>query len=233
MLSETSAYSNPYTVAAAAPNVRSAFLKNTYVHLVGALLAFVGLESLLLQMPWASALAQKMTASWWLVIVLFIGVSWIADKWALSGASQGMQYLGLGLFVVAEAFVFMPLIMMAVGVAGVGILAQATFFTGILFVGITVVAFTTKKDFSFLGGMLKIAGIAALGLIGASFLFPINLGTWFSLGMVVVAGASILYTTSNMIHHYRPDQHVAAALGLFSGIALMFWYILQLLMNRD
>lgn len=49
--------------------------------------------------------------------------------------------------------------------------------------------------------------------------------------MVLFAAGSILYTTSNILHHYRADQHVAAALSLFAGVALLFWYVLQVVMS--
>ncbi len=231
------AYANPYTVANSEPAVRAQFIQKTYLHLAGAILAFTGLEAFLVHQQWAINLAGMMLQSWWIVLILFIGVSWIADKWALTGQTLGKQYLGLGLFIVAEAFVFLPLILLAMIKSGQGsnLLGQAAFFTLILFGALTVIAFTTRKDFTFLGGILKIAFFVIMGLIAASFIFPggINLGTWFSVGMIVVAGASILYSTSNIIRRYRTDQYVAASLSLFSSVALMFWYILSLLMNRD
>ena len=71
-----------------------------------------------------------------------------------------------------------------------------------------------------------------MGLIVASFFVEsLSLGLWFSAAMVVFAGAAILHQTSNIIHHYRPDQHVAASLGLFASVALLFWYVLQVLMS--
>lgn len=80
---------------------------------------------------------------------------------------------------------------------------------------------------------LVMGGFVALGLIVASVIFKFELGILFSGAMVLFASASILYTTSNIIHQYRPDQHVSAALALFSGVALLFWYILQIFMRRD
>jgi FtsH-binding integral membrane protein len=78
------------------------------------------------------------------------------------------------------------------------------------------------------------AAIAAALLIVASVIFGFNLGTWFSVGMVVLAGAAILYDTSNVLHHYSEDRYVAAALELFASVALMFWYVLRLfLSSRD
>jgi FtsH-binding integral membrane protein len=50
--------------------------------------------------------------------------------------------------------------------------------------------------------------------------------------MVALAGASILYDTSNVLHHYPEDRYVGAALQLFASVAMMLWYVLRLLMSR-
>lgn len=234
MDSQTSGYANPYVVAAAPATERAEFIRRTYVHLAGAIAVFVLLEMILLKQPWAESFSTMMLGNWWVVLLAFIGVSWIADRFAQSAVSKSTQYMGLGLFVVAEAIVFLPILYLAAFKVGGDVIPKAGILTGALFAGLTVVAFTTKKDFSFLGGFLKIAFIVALALIALSFIpaFPINLGTWFSAAMVLIAAGSVLYTTSNIIHHYRPDQYVGASLALFSAVALMFWYILRILMSR-
>jgi Inhibitor of apoptosis-promoting Bax1 len=91
----------------------------------------------------------------------------------------------------------------------------------------------TRKDFSFLGSLLRWGGILALVAIVAGAIFGFQLGTFFSVAMVGLAGASILYDTSNVLHHYSEDSHVAAALELFASVALMFWYVLQLFMSSS
>jgi hypothetical protein len=96
---------------------------------------------------------------------------------------------------------------------------------------LTYIAFTTRRDFSFLGSILSLGGFVALGVIIASMLFGLNLGVFFAGLMVAYAGGAILYNTSNIMHQYRPDQHVAAALALFASVALMFWYVLQIVMS--
>ena len=98
--------------------------------------------------------------------------------------------------------------------------------------GLTVVAFVTRKDFSFLRSFLMWGGIVALLLIVASFLFGFQMGTWFSVAMIGFAGAAVLYDTSNVMHHYEEDRYVAASLQLFSSIALMFYYVLMLFTSR-
>jgi len=219
-------------VANAAVSERTAFIKRTYLHVAGAFLVFTLLEMMLIKAGFGEKmLAMISTSKWsWLVVLgAFMFVSHFANKWAHSALSREKQYLGLGVFVVAEAIIFLPLIYMAATFAP-DILRQAVIATIALTVGITFTAFTTKKDFSFLGPILKIGGMIALGIIVASIFIGFSLGLVFSGAMVIFAAGSIIYSTSNVIHHYHTEQHVAASLSLFSSIALMFWYILQFLM---
>jgi FtsH-binding integral membrane protein len=227
-------YSNPFTVASeASASDRATFIRKTYLHLAGAILAFIGLESYFLNASWAPGLVQTMMGgqfSWLIVLGAFMGVSWIADKWARSNASPGKQYLGLGLFIVAEAIIFLPLLFIATYYSSPDVIPMAGIITGLLFAGLTATVFITRKDFSFMKGILTIGGFVAMGVIVCSMIFGFNLGLFFSGAMVLFAGGSILYTTSNIIHHYRTDQHVAAALSLFSGVMLLLWYVIRILM---
>ena len=105
-------------------------------------------------------------------------------------------------------------------------------FNDLTFVGgITATVFITKKDFSFMGSILSMGGFVALGFIICSMIFGFSLGLVFPSVMVVFAAGSVLYSTSNVMHQYRTDQHVAAALSLFASVALLFFYILQVLMS--
>jgi FtsH-binding integral membrane protein len=100
-----------------------------------------------------------------------------------------------------------------------------------LFLGLTATVFLTRKDFSFLGPILAIGGFVALAFIFSGIVFGFNLGSVFAFIMVAFAGAAILYETSNILHHYRPNQHVAASLSLFASVALLFWYVLRIFMG--
>ena len=227
-------YASPYSVAQSPADTRTEFYQKTYLHLAGAIGVFILLEAALFSIPGIElkVLTMLQGFNWLLVLGLFMGVSWVANKWAVSDTSRSMQYAGLGLYIVAEAIIFLPILVIATYYTGQsGLVGQAGIITAALFAGLTFVAFTTKKDFSFLGGVLKISFFVALGLIVASMFMGFNLGLWFSAAMVLVAGCSILYQTSNIIHQYRPDQYVAASLGLFASVALLFWYVLQILMS--
>lgn len=229
---------NPYfsqSIAAnASPDVRAGFVRRTYGHLAGAILAFVAIEAMLFQTALPEALMGVLATSqysWLIVLAAFIGISYLAENWASSGASVNKQYAGLALYVVAQAVIFVPLLYMAAAYSGPDVIVSAAFITLLLFTGLTFTVLTTRKDFSFLGGFLKISFFVAMGVIVASILFGFNLGVLFASIMVVVASASILYNTSNVLHRYHPSQHVAASLTLFASVALLFWYILRIFMG--
>jgi FtsH-binding integral membrane protein len=141
--------------------------------------------------------------------------------------------MGLGLYTVAESIIFLPILVIA-DLQYPGVITQAAIMTGVLFAGLTAIVFITRHDFSFLGPILTIAGMVAIGVIVCSILFGFDLGTLFSGIMILFAAGAILYDTSNIMHRYRTDQHVAASLSLFASVALLFWYILRLFMSlRD
>jgi len=220
--------------AYALPEARAGFIRRTYTHLAFAVLGFLVLEYALLQLPGIEGVAALMTSgfNWLIVIGLFIGVSWIADYWARSDTSRGLQYAGLVLYVAAQGVIFLPLMVLAVLVSNdPTVVPAAGLITGLLFAGLTVVAFTTRADFSFLRGVLVIGFFVALGLIVASIIFGFQLGVIFAVAMVGLAAVAILYSTSNVLHYYRTDQHVAAALSLFAAVALMSYYVLWILLS--
>jgi FtsH-binding integral membrane protein len=100
------------------------------------------------------------------------------------------------------------------------------------FAALTGIAFYTRKDFSFLRGALLWGGVGAMLLVIGGVVFGFQLGLFFSVAMVVFAGAAILYDTSNVVHHFPENRYVAASLQLFSSVTLMFWYVLRIFMSR-
>jgi FtsH-binding integral membrane protein len=220
-------------VANASESERAGFIRRTYLHLGGAIAAFAVVETLLIKSGIAQQFSTMLSGSkwsWLIVLGLFAVVSHFANSWAHSHISREKQYLGLGVFILAEAVIFMPLIFMAQRYAP-DILQNAVIVTAALVAGLTFTAFTSKVNFSFLGRALSIGGFIAFGVIIAAMVFDFSLGVWFSGAMILFAAASVLYSTSNIIHEYNPEQHVAAALSLFSSVGLLFWYILQFMMS--
>ena len=220
-------------VASVGVDARATFLSRTYLHLLGAIIAFVLIEVFLFSSGIAEKLAVVMlSTSWLLVLGGFMVVGWLGSRMATSGGSLAKQYAGLGVYVLGQSIIFVPLLYIAQAYAP-GAIESAAVVTLLGFAGLTAVAMTTRKDFSFLGGLLRWGFIGALVLIVGGVIFGFQLGTFFSVAMVVLAGAAILYDTSNVLLRFPEDQYVGASLQLFASVALMFWYVLQLFMSRN
>ena len=212
---------------------RSSFLLRVYGHLLGAVAVFVLIETWLFQTGMAYSLAQKMLGvNWMLVLGAFMVAGWLARGLAARAGGLGTQYAGLLLYVVAQAVIFVPLLVIAEYQAGGGVIGSAAMLTLLGFTGLTLIVLQTRRDFSFLGGLLRWGGILALVAIAGGVFFGWNLGTWFSVAMIGLAGAAILHDTSKIIHYWPDDRYVGAALEIFASVALMFWYILRLLSSR-
>jgi FtsH-binding integral membrane protein len=232
---------NPYqsswgTIAAnAAVDERTDFIRKTYLHLGGAVLAFIGIEAVLLNLPIGAQVVDLMLAqrySWLIVMALFIGISYLASSWAQSATSVPKQYAGLGLYVVAESIVFLPILLFADRFYP-GVIPQAGMITAVMFGGLTMIVFVTGHDFSYLRTILMLMGLASLVLVAWAVFSNHALGIPFSVAMIAFACGYILYDTSNVMHHYRIGQHVAASLALFASVALLFYYVLRLLMQLN
>jgi len=218
-----------------ATNIEQAtFYRKTYSHVAIALLAFIVVEAILINTVPESLIFSMVSSPFvWLFILggFWLG-SMLANKWT-QAQDKSTQYRGLGIYVLLEAIIFLPMIYIAIDLSdGLAIISQAGIITLSLFAGLTAVVFLTRVDFSFLRTVLVVGGFLALGLIVAGALFRFDLGLWFSVAMVALAAGGILYETYNIKNVYSTDQYVAAALQLFSSVMLLFWYILRILLSK-
>jgi len=213
---------------------RAQFITRTYTHVVGGILAFILVELGLFESGLAVQIARFMLSfNWFLILGAFMLVGWLATRTAQTSSSLAMQYFSYGAYIVAEALIFVPLLYIANAKAP-GAIDSATLITALGAGGLMVVAHRTRKDFSFLRAILMWGGVVALLAMVGGAVFGLNLGTWFSVAMIGFAGAAVLYDTSNIIHNFPEDRYVSAAMQLFASIALMFWYVLRLVMgNRN
>jgi FtsH-binding integral membrane protein len=213
---------------------RALFITRTYTHVVGGILGFILVELGLFESGLAEQVARFMLGfNWFLILGAFMLVGWLATRTAQTSSSIGMQYFAYGAYVVAEALIFVPLLYIADSKAP-GAIDSATLITALGAGGLMFVAHRTRRDFSFLRAVLLWGGVVALLAMIGGAVFGFQLGTWFSVAMIGFAGAAVLYDTSNIINHYPEDRYVSAAMQLFASIALMFWYVLRLVMgNRN
>jgi FtsH-binding integral membrane protein len=220
-------------VATLGEEARATFIRRTYGHLFGAVIGFTLLEVVLFRSGLADSITASMSKTWLLFLGGFMVVGWLASRTAHTAKSLAAQYLALGAYVVAEALLFVPLLYIA-NVYAPGAISSAALVTLFGFTALTAIVVYTKKDFVFLRSVLMWGGISAVLLIVAAAIFGFQLGTVFSVAMVFLAGAAILYDTSNILFRYPEDRYVGAALGLFASVALMFWYVLRIFIaSRD
>ncbi len=211
---------------------RSAFIWRCYAHVAMGILAFAAILTYLVSSGLAYAIAPTMVQYWWATLGAFMLTSWGASHLAHKIESKPMQYAAYAVLVVAQALIFSPMIIVAMAMQP-GIIESAAWVTLLGVGGLIATAMITRKDFSFLRGLLVWGFVLAAVGIFSSLIFGFELGTWFSVAMIGFAGAAVLYDTSNILHHYPQDRYVAAAMALFASIALMFWYILRLFMSRE
>lgn len=211
---------------------RSDFIWKCYAHVVGAILAFAAIEAYFFQSGIAERIAMPMLNNWWVVLGVFILAGWGATHVAHRVESKNAQYAAFAAFIVLESLIFAPMLFIA-SIRAPGIIDSAAGVTVLGCVGLIATVMITRKDFSFLRGMMVWLFFLALAAIVGSLIFGFELGTWFSVAMIGFAGAAVLYDTSNILHHYPQDKYVAASMQLFASIAMMFWYILRLFMSRN
>ena len=220
-------------VSRASVDTRADFITRTYAHLFGAIFLFAAFEAFMFKTGIADSISQVLLTSrfgWFAVLGGFMVVGWFASRVAMTAESMAAQYAALIGFVIAEAIIFTPLLWIANHYYP-GLIGDAALITALGFTGLTAIAYYSRRDFSFLGGILKWGFMLAIVAIIAGALFGFQLGMWFSIAMIGLAGGAILYDTSNILRHYPADRHVGAALQLFAAVAMLFWYVLRLLMS--
>ena len=225
-------YAQPEAFAGITSARRAQFVTRTYTHLLAAIIGFTAIEVALFKTGLALPIAQSLLGVGWLwVLGGFMVAGWLFSGMAARAQSIGVQYLALAGYVFVEAIIFVPLLMIA-EINAPGAIQSAALVTLLGFSGLTAIAMMTGKDFTFMGAFLRWIGLGALLLIVAGVIFGFQLGTFFSVAMVVFAGATILYSTSKILRTYPEDRYVSAALELFASVALMFWYVLRIFMSR-
>lgn len=227
-------YSQP--VASLDAETRGTFVIRVYQHVLLAVGAFVAFEAVLFGLGVARAMYEFLAGSsigWLLLLGIFTGVNWVATQAAHDLSNLNKQYAGLFAMAGMEAVLFAPFLYIVFNVVegGTATVAAAAILTAVGFTALSVIAFVTRKDLSFIRPMMMWGFGGAMLLILGSILFGFQLGVWFSVAMIVLAGGSILYQTQNIMARYPSEAYVGAAVQLFASLMMMFWYILRLLMQ--
>jgi FtsH-binding integral membrane protein len=216
---------------------RAAFLVRVYQHLGLAVAAFIVFETLLFMSPVAEGMYEFFAQSgiaWLALLGVFMVAQWFASNSVQKLDDPGAQYLGLFAMAGAYAVLFAPFLyyVFKINPDGGSDVWAAAVVTGVMFAALTVVGFVTRRDLGFLRPIVMWGFIAAMGLIVVSIIFGMQLGLLFSVAMVALAGAAILYQTQDIVRRYPSWAHVGAAVALFGSLMTMFWYILRIFSNR-
>ena len=235
--------SNPFIVADAPAADRAAFFRRTYGLVAAAFGAFAVLLALFFVgfdqrqgiafLLFSGLFSMIDSLGGWsvlLVMVAFWGANSVAQSLAFNRASRGSQYAGLGLYVILEALIFVPLIGFVIistkGDAG-SVLIPAGIVTGAIIAALTALVFMTNLDFSFLKVAIVIGSFAALAIVIVAAIAGLSLGAWFSIAMIVLMATVILYQTNEIKNTLETDQHVAAAFILFSSFVTLLFYVIR------
>jgi FtsH-binding integral membrane protein len=163
-------------------------------------------------------------------MLAFWGATTVAQSLAFNRSSRGTQYAGLGLYVILEALIFVPLIGYVIystkGNAST-VLLPAGIVTAGMIAGLTALVFMTNLDFSFLKVAIILGSFAALAIVIVAAIAGLSLGAWFSIAMIVLMATVILYQTNEIKNTLETDQHVAAAFILFSSFVTLLFYVIR------
>ncbi|GBE09401.1 MAG TPA: Bax inhibitor-1/YccA family protein [Gammaproteobacteria bacterium] len=215
---------NPNYAAVSRPRLNTLeankVLKNTYM-LLSATLAFsavMAMVSMSINMPPMAYLIS--------VIVAIVLGMFVLPKTANSSAGIGVIFLITGLLGFGLGSILTVYMAMA---NGPQIIATALGGTGIIFLGLSGYALTTKKDFSFLGGFL-FAGmmVIVLAIIASLFIQIPALTLTISAAIIMLMSGMILFDTSRIINGGETN-YIMATYSIFLSLFNIFISLLNIL----
>ncbi|GMR21574.1 MAG: Bax inhibitor-1/YccA family protein [Gammaproteobacteria bacterium] len=195
-------------------------LRNTYILLSMTLLfsAVTAGISMAIAVPPFMSLVSSLgaLALIWLVLPRVAHSS--AGIWVVF-AMTGL--LGFGLGPVLNMYAAIP--------NGAQIISTALGGTGLIFLGLSAYALTTRKNFSFMGGFLMVGFLVVLlAAIANIFLAIPALSLTISAVVILIMSGFILYDTSRIIHGGETN-YILATVGLYLGIYNIFISLLHIL----
>jgi len=195
-------------------------LKNTYL-LLSATLGFSALMAMVSMVIGAPPMTYLIA----LIAAMVLGI-FVLPRTANSSAGIGVIFLitgllGFGLGSVLSIYLALP--------KGPQVIATAFAGTGIIFLGLSGYALTSKRDFSFMGGFL-FAGmmVVVLAMLANIFLQMPALSLAVSSGIILLMSGFILFDTSRIVRGGETN-YIMATYGLYLSIFNIFISLLQIL----
>ncbi|PYI50043.1 Bax inhibitor-1/YccA family protein [Paenibacillus flagellatus] len=145
---------------------------------------------------------------------------------------KGIGYGFVYTFCFISGITVFPSIAHYTSIGGPSIVTTAFLMTGIIFAGLTLYAYYSKRDFSFLGsfltvGLLVLIGFSLIGLFTGGF--GGTLGLMIAAFGVIIFSGYILYDISQYKHGLADEDIPLAVLNLYLDFINLFLYLLRLL----
>jgi len=222
----TFAYASPVVAAQAPPAERMAFLRKIYGLLslstfIAAATAFMTASS--------PVFLEFAVQNQLMLFVLEIGAIFFTF-WARKKESLGL--IALFSFVALTGVTTAPVILHYTG----GSIVNAAMLTGLIFIGLSLYTINSKKDFSFMGGMLTTGLIVLIvgGLLNMFVFQSSGMSFLFSAGGAFLFSGFIVFDTFNILNRYPTDEYISATLTLYLDVLNLFLMLLRLVGgNRD
>jgi len=208
---------SPVVVDASLPRiVRNTYLLLSMVMAVAAIGAFIGLGA---GLTWSIGM-------WLVFMAVFIGGPFAINAAKQSDAAIWLTFAWAG----AVGFLLSPLIAAYLAMpGGPAVVTNALAGTAAIFIGLSAIVLTTRRDFSFLSSFLMAGTLVAIVGIVALLFFQIPaMAVGLSAMIVLLISGFILYDTSRMIHDGAANP-VHITVSLFGNIVVLFTNLLQLL----
>jgi FtsH-binding integral membrane protein len=145
---------------------------------------------------------------------------------------SGVNVLALLGFTFISGSLIGPIFMMLARAQAMDLVFEAAAITGSIFVGLTAYTFISKKDFSFLSGIVWV-GLTAVIAIGFINYFVQSSAANLALAWIssVLFSLFVLYDTSRIMRTHESDEYVSAAISLYLDFLNLFLSILNILMS--
>ena len=214
--------SQNYAVSRSAESVLATnkLIKNTYMLLSMTLIfsALMAAVSMAIRVPFGVSMicsVASLALLWFVLPRMANSSSGIWVTFLITGL------LGFGLGPILSAYLSMP--------NGAETVMTALGGTGVIFLGLSGYALTTRKDFSFIGGYLFVGILVAfLAGIGAMIFSLPALSLAVSAVFILLMAGMILYETSQMVHGGETN-YILATIGLYIAIYNLFTSLLHIL----
>lgn len=212
------------------PETRRLFIRRVYTILAVQLLATGAVSAFMILH--APTQVYVLTHGWPVTLSMVASIVLIVALMCMKDREPANMYL-LAAFTICEAFLVGTVTTAYCAAGYKGIVLEAVFLTGAIFVGLTMFTFQSKIDFSFLGAGLSM-GLGALILWGFfAMIFGAQTGYVYALLGCIIFSGYILFDTWLIMDKLSPHEHVLAAIMLYLDIINLFLYLLQLLASSD